>query len=444
MKLETAKSLALTVLVGVSLLVTLGLWNFKPDYPSVNNQIEVDMDIGGREVTQKDIVEPESIMFHQFNNHYGFKNPQKRQSLYRDMQSWVLYNFGIKESNGAPSNDYQVELIFPDALSMGIVKTIFKLNEEDTFLPDWSFKRMFITFDLDSKALKVHFLSENEQKQAIASVNNAEKYDLLWQYVTTHKDLKEYVTFDDSDSLVYIPKDSMKMTQRSFTVTTTDTDQLVDALFNKPSIVSRSNIGEPYFTDSISGMRLRHDGKLMELTSPQVTSNDERMNNLDVLKYSVDNINEHMGWTGTSNVEEGWNSEYNFVHMDAASNRLTYRMFYNGYPVYNSNDLTKIEQEWHNLDLYQYQRPLFSLNNSLGGESVELQSGLGVTSYLQNHPKYKVDDIIDIKVGYDLSVQQSASIQFYVKLEPAWYINENGTWKKIDFGDEIPINKGGS
>ncbi|WP_188455434.1 YycH family regulatory protein [Virgibacillus oceani] len=443
MNLETAKSFILTVLVGISLLLTLGLWNYQPNDTLLNDQEEVDMDIGGSEVTQQEIVEPESIIFHQFNKHYGFTDPSKRQSLYQDMQKWVLYNMEIMNANGAPANDYQVEVTFPDALPMGIITKIFKLNDDNTYLPDWSFNRMFITFIPDSKALRLQFLSENGQKKAVANVNDSKKYNLLWSYLTEHEDLEEYIAWDESETPIYIPSGSRELTQRSFTVSTINIDKLVNALFNKPSIVSRANKGEPYFSDSQSGMRLLQDGKLMKFDSP-ISSNYERMNQLDVLNYSIKNINEHKGWTGISNVQEGWRSEYNLEKLDLASNRLLYRMFYNGYAVYNGSALSTIEQEWHNLSLSQYQRPMFSLNSTLGGETLELQSGQSVIAFLQNNPKYNLDQISDIKIGYDLTVQESTSIKYYVRLEPAWFVNESGSWKELDFGDEIPLNKGGS
>src|SRR5699024_8084635 len=44
---------------------------------------------------------------------------------------------------------------------------------------------------------------------------------------------------------------------------------------------------------------------------------------------------------------------------------IKYRMHYNDFPVFSSQDLSVIEQSWRDQDLHLYRRPLFSLDNCL-------------------------------------------------------------------------------
>ncbi|MGY0694635.1 YycH family regulatory protein [Virgibacillus sp. FSP13] len=431
MKLETIKSFILAILVGISLLLTLGLWSYQPNYKFLADMDYAEADIGGEgDIAKKNLVEPKSIIFHNHSQLYGFSDPKERQTLYRDMQSWVLYNFETKGANGPPTDDYQVELLFPDELPMEIVNYLFTLNEEIT-LPDWSFQRLFITFDVNDSSLELHFLSTNGDKQASFLVNNSEKFDLLWSYITKQNGLSEYVSLDKTGLPVYIPEHSKTVAQKKLTVTNIDADQLVNALFSNPEIVRRnnSNLGGAYYTDGIRGMRVQRDGRVIEFVNP-LNTNYERMAPLPLLDISMRNINEHKGWTGNYNLEE----------LKTLTNFVRYRMYYDGYPVFNS-DLSVIEQEWRNGELYKYNRPLFKLNTMPGRDSVELKSGSDVIYYLQSS-NHKLANIDDVQIGYHL-VYDDNDLPYYLTLEPAWYVKEDGSWKEIMF-DELPLNKGGS
>src|SRR5690625_1180943 len=143
MKIEGIKSFILIILVGLSLLLTFAIWSNQADYDRMydTNYInEVDIDLGGMELTTKDILQPSHIIFKRNDEFLSFVNPQDRETLYRDMQSWVLYDFKTGESNGRPENKQFVEVIFPSPLPMEIIPSILTLNEENV-MPDWSFQR---------------------------------------------------------------------------------------------------------------------------------------------------------------------------------------------------------------------------------------------------------------------------------------------------------------
>lgn len=430
MKLESVKTFILTILVGLSLLLTFGLWTYQPNYELLYDTSYVsEVDIGGNEETKKDIVEPSSIIFHKNEQYLGYTDPLDGQDLYKDMQTWVLYDLNISEANGAPADKYQAEITFPDAIPLEMLPSLFTLNEEDIPLPGWSFQHIFITFNQASTSLNVQFLSIDGRKQATAVIDNTDKYDLLWSVISEVEGLSEYTLFEPTGNPIYLPKNEVELNRRSLAVKGIDPNMLVNALFNNPSLV-KTNYGEAYYTDGQRGMRVLQDGRSMEFINP-IHSNYEKMDPADLLNSSISNINEHKGWT----------DEYKLDLIDKSTNSLRYRMRYSGYPVYNDTGLSVIEQKWRDQDLYQYRRPLFSLNNSLGGDLVKLQSGNDVIYFLQNNSKYEVDKIKDIQVGYHLSYLDNVSHS--LTLEPAWYMNYKGHWQEIDMDDDEALYKGG-
>src|SRR5690625_5101642 len=118
------KTVILTILVGLSLLLTFSLWNSQPNHDDLSNirsEYVNEVDIGGTEETKKTIIKPTSIIFHKDHHYFGFADPLKQQRLYKKMQEWVLDDFKVSSAQDRPLNKYQVEVIFPTALPIEVI-----------------------------------------------------------------------------------------------------------------------------------------------------------------------------------------------------------------------------------------------------------------------------------------------------------------------------------
>lgn len=434
MKIEIAKSIVLAVLVGISLLLTFGLWTYQPGYEFLNSKYVNEVDIGGIEETKKDLIEPTSIVFHDQGRDFAFSNQEKQVALYRDITTWVLYDFSVTEATEKGIYENKIELIFSDAIPMELLTNLLTFNTEPK-LPSWSFQRMYIGFDQERSTLDITFMSVDGRNVANAVVNNSDKYDMLWSFMTDKEGLDEYISVDWTENPFYIPKSEVKMASKSLTVNSIEPNKFVNALFGNPSIVTRniSNNGEAYFADGKVGMRVFPDKRSMEFFFPLDTSYD-RMNPVDLLESSISNINDQKGWT----------DDYYLADIDWKTNTVTYRMRYAGYPIFNYGGLSVIKQQWRSRDIQEllyYSRPLFSLSSSIGGKEVTLSSGEDIISSLENstNPAYDKSKISEIQIGYRLSYSQETS--YIITLEPAWYMKYNGNWQEIPLGDR---DKGGS
>ncbi|MFD1362672.1 YycH family regulatory protein [Lentibacillus salinarum] len=425
MRLETVKTFILSILIGISLLLTFALWSYRPEMGNLTEDVVEDStDLGGTEETMERLVEPGSIVFRNDGHYFGFADPTDQQSLYSDMQSWVMYNFRTTDSNGPPSEAYQVEFIFPDTIPMNMAGALFTFNE-DVEWPDWGFERLFITFNQDTNALNVIFLSEDGEQQATAIVNNSEKYDRLWDDLTAYEGLTEFLEVEAADDPFYIPADEVDVATKSIAVQTIDSGAMVDIMFTNPDIVTRSQVSENeiYFTDSARGiMRVYPNRRTMEFQNP-LQSSYAQMEPEALLTQSMTHINDHRGWTDDYHLRD--------IDVNAETNTVRYQLFYDGYPVFGSNYSTIIEQQYRAEELHQYNRPLYSLENYLGeDDSTTLRSGSQVLEYLDSSSTYDLADLEGIKIGYDLNYRSSADA---ITLEPAWFMNDNGSWQKIDF-----------
>lgn len=435
MKFETVKTFILIILIGMSLLLTFGLWNYQADYETQNlSSVINEVDIGGGgDETKSSIVEPKEIIFHTNNQHFGYPNPTDRLYLYQDMQSWEMSNFETRETDGRIEQNYEVEVIFPDELPMEIVDQIFTFNEEIEEFPSWSFDRMFFTFEGDTASLAVEFVSIDGRQQANAVINASDHYEQLWNTIESRDALTEYVLFDEGESPIYIPEEAVTMEQQSaVSISGIHPNNMVNALFRNPSLVSESNTsvtdsGESYYSDAQRGMTVEQYGSSMEYINPQSTAGSERVTTTELLERSISNINEHNGWT----------EDYKLVDLNVSAGNIHYRMNYLGYPVFNNAGLAMIEQEWKNQELTKYTRPLFRLNDTLDSHPEELPSGNDIIYFLQNglSPDYDLENIQGLELGYRLDVNRD-----YVSLVPAWYMKYNEGWYAME---DIAPSEGG-
>lgn len=434
MKLETIKSFVLIFLIGVSLLLTFGLWSYQPNLESLENTpYEDEVDIGGGEQSKQEIIQPSSIIFHAGANHYGYKDPSDQRNLYGEMQSWTLEDFTTDLTEGREQKDYEVEVVFPDALPMTLINTLFNFEGDGIEPPSWSFDRVYFTFLPQQSSVEVEFLSVDGRQQATALIHNPESYDALWGPMTTLEGLRELIVYDEGQSPIYLPADSVTLMQYTSGVDKIEPHIMVNALFNNPAAVNIQNAttatrGESYYSDGERGMSVYQYGTRMEFNNPSSSEND-MVASFDLLDRSILNINAHGGWT----------DNYRLTEMEPNQNLIRYQMHYNGRPVFSSSNLATIQQQWGSNGLTRYVRPLINLNDYLDFERgpIDLPSGYEVIEQLEGVDE---DSLQAVTLGYQLTYQDEE--QSSVLLEPEWYMKYGGNWKTVPFEDMTPMEGG--
>jgi len=417
MNYETIKSFILIVLIGISLLLSFILWSYQPNYENVYDTSYVnEVDIGGIEKTKNELIEPTEIIFRNGTRASSFINPVDRHMFYNDLASWVLYDYRAGDSNGRPDEEEMfVEIIFPSAIPADVITNLFTFDEEFD-PPNWSFERVFFTFDEQHHLLKLIILSVDDRKQITATVEKSETYEKVLSYMKRPEHLQEYISTGSVNAPIYLPKEQIQLSRK--TLVATDIEQpesFINALFSNPSLVTQ-NIREAYFTDGQRGMRILHEGSRLEFINPIQPSFDS-INPMELLDKSITNINEHKGWT----------NDFLFENI-SSQNNIRYRLHYEGYPVFNRT-LSTIEQEWRQQELYQYTRPLIRIGNLLNSREMELSSGEELLHVLTEDNRMEMEYINDIQVGYSLSYLEDAHT---LTLEPDWYILYEGDWVKYD------------
>ncbi|MDC3415059.1 two-component system activity regulator YycH [Aquibacillus sp. 3ASR75-11] len=423
MKLETVKSFVLLGLVGLSLLLTLAIWTYQPKYETLDERSYInDTKLNGKEEAIKTIIEPLAIMFHYNDADYGFKSKSEEKKLYQAMQEWSLYEFNQQSGEGVPDTKEKVEVIFPEMLPTEVIGSLFKVENSDS-LPNGSFDRIYILLN-DQTNIEIQFYNTSSDQKVVANIQRTNVYDQLKEYMGDDTLLKPYLVYENnSDIPIYYPQGEIEMFRSTIQARQIDQEPLKNALFIDPTLVKQNPLGDGAisYNDTTRQMKISPNGKSMEFTNPSNTE-DFQMAPIQVITASLDFVNDHKGWT----------DEYNFFEM--SQNQITYRLFYNGMPVFDSNrlgDLTTIQLR--NQDEFQYNRPMFSLKTRVGSkEGIEELDSDDVSEFLAKTNT----NVQGITIGYKIS-EQPYNI---FSLEPAWYIKTNNKWKELD---ELVIKKGG-
>ncbi|WP_162986329.1 YycH family regulatory protein [Virgibacillus sp. Bac332] len=433
MKLETFKSFALVLLIGVSLLLTFGLWSYQKEYsPLDKNPAVGGIDIGGSAVKTNSLIAPQSVIFHATNQHLGYKDPKENQRFFEEMQSWILTDFSIYNAKQKLS-DYDIELIFPEELPIELANRLFSFTDSESMekLPTWSFQRMYMTLNVDASTITLQIPALNGSKTAQAVITDSVIYENLRQLIASREGLTEFLQVGEGQQAFYIPSKPTNQYKYLFTIQKISPNLLVETLFKNPDTVSRSNteLSSANYSNGISELRVEQNGRRMDYYNPipKVLSNFGFMN---LLEKSVDEINEHNGWTG----------DYKLMSADLATNSITYQMHYNGYPVYNQFGLSLMEMQFREQEIFSYKRSLLRIRNELEKEQWDIPSGEAVISHLEDRLGEGIKNLQGIQLGYQYNYKENDPND-YVELEPSWFMKLNGSWQRINFEERLNPQK---
>ncbi|MFS0673762.1 YycH family regulatory protein [Ornithinibacillus sp. 179-J 7C1 HS] len=442
MNIELLKTYALAILVGISLILTYSLWSHTPNNETLEEEHLLDpseLNLGGTEETRKTLVQPSHIIFKKWrDNYFGFANPEDKINLYEDMTSWVLYNFRVSDANGRPNvgDKNLVEMIFPVKLPMEIIPSLFTINNQDSYIvpENLYFQRVYITMDESDKSMTFIFLTVDGKQQLSADVNNTQKYELVDSIIRELNGLEEYVMLEPSEYPVYVPIQPTEMRKYTLRFNELPYTVLKNALFPDPSSVIENVTADQilWYQDGPRSMQV-FGGETKMNMEYIMAQNVVRspMTILDIIDRSITTINGFKGWT----------HDYQLEQVNTTSNEIQYLMHYKGYPVFNLDNLSVIEQRFANNELIEHRQPLYKLDFA-GSVQYDIPPGNEVIDKLKSGDyTYKVSDIQDIRIGYRLSLQIDETNNYVINLTPEWYIKVNNRWQQFQTEEKLP-NKG--
>jgi regulatory protein YycH of two-component signal transduction system YycFG len=431
MKYENSKSIILLILVLVSILLTWNLWTFQPNYETMEKSNNVD-EVSLKEKQEvKKIIKPDRALFHSNGEHYGTTNSEQLDKLVKELGQWVFsdvknYTRSVTNINELIHGNGNAEIIFPADIPVELYRNVLKFDDKK--LPNFNFNRIIINVENSEKENGfVYFVSTNSEQVYISRISATFLSNFNRDFFKNANQYPSYFTFNPSkERTLFLPKNMTELMEYKYLPVTLSSEDFMGALFNDPSFVQKSFVpqGEEY-TNASSKMSINYDSHMLLYVNPTVDT-DYAESSIDLVKRSIDFVNEHGGWT----------DPYRYVEKDEEHHKATFRLYsLDGYPVFNDIGMSEIQEVWGRNEINKYVRPNTSLELPLRSEmhKVPIPTASDALYFLQHKKNFKMEQLEDVILGYQMLRDPKESR--LILLEPAWFYRYNKTWSMIKMED---------
>ncbi|MDP4084648.1 MAG: two-component system activity regulator YycH [Bacillota bacterium] len=432
MRYENIKSILLIILVFVSVFLTWNLWTYQPNYETMEKSKNVAEVTLSEKQEVKKIIKPDMVIFHIKGEHHGTVNPVELDKISKDLSQWVFYdvrNYSneVRNVNDIGHGNGNVEIIFPSDTPIELYRNV--LNFQEKRLPSFTFDRIIINVDNPEKENGVvYFLSTNTQQVYISHISLSLLNNFNRIFYKNSERYPRYLSFRGKNNhLIFFPEGKTDVMRVEYLPVTINSEKFKDALFSDPSFVQKSTISqkEEEYTNGSSKMSINNSTNMLLYVNP--TSDTEFTDNpKDLVKRSIDFVNEHGGWTDA----------YRYVDMDEYNHQATFRFYsMDGYPVFNEDGMSEINEIWGKNEINKYIRPNISLEQPLKSEmqKVTCPSGSEALEFLKEKKNFKSELLQNLVLGYQM--EKDVKEPRLVYLEPAWFYQYDGKWGMINLED---------
>ncbi|WP_071393132.1 YycH family regulatory protein [Bacillus tuaregi] len=427
MTYESIKSIILTILVGLSLLLTWSLWTYQPNYEELGNGETVQEVSFSPKKTIKEIVKPEQIIFHSAGAFYGTLTEDNVDQMINEISTWNYsgferISFEAIDIYSLTDNQEAVEILFPSPIMMNVYKNVLGVKEKD--VPNFQFSQIIIPLNIDEREHGVVYFVSQEDKTIYRSIVTLTFIaDFKGAYYEASKAYRKYFPHQTaSGHRIYLPEEEIELFSYQHLSAELDSNKFKNALFDDPSLVQKNNTSTGVeYKDASSLMKVNPSSNLITYIDPSEVGSKE-INTSDMLKRSIDFVNGHGGWTDS----------YRFVGMDSELRTVNFRLYgQEGYPIFSENTpaISKIQLVWGNTDISRYKRNNFYFDILTTSSSRTLESGAAVLEKIESLDQFNSDLLEDIKIGYSMEMNAQSLL---IDLEPCWYYYYNGIWKSLD------------
>ncbi|WP_188207439.1 YycH family regulatory protein [Alkalibacillus aidingensis] len=444
MKLEKLKSILLFILVSTSLLLTLAIWTYQPEYEELDPPTYLEEnELEGEKHEIHSILRPKQIIFNNFRTYSMLPDKQLEMDFYEELTEWSFSHIEPYPTSDLTSIwSRNMEVIFPVEIPMKMIDRIFNVDEFD-YSWNHTFDRVYFQLAQGSEEhVRATFASKNSDQVLHGELISSEAYSAIHDYIYSPETISAERLELDEEDYIYLPAEEIEVPEHTILTDHIDQQPLINVLFSNPSLVRQQNASsglnrDRYYTDGTRALRtldIFHDNHYLMFVNPLSVDSTE-MEIEDLIRRSVEFTNDHSGWT----------DDFQLDHIEQETNTLSYRMHYEGLPIFDANGHWVMEQTWYENDLQAFSRPLFKVSTPFQseGETKRLSSGLSIYHYFQNsQQELSLSLVEDVKIGYE--VRTGNDVSNVVFLEPTWYVKYAGTWRPLSyFEDRLTIQEDG-
>ncbi|MFB1081545.1 YycH family regulatory protein [Jeotgalibacillus sp. JSM ZJ347] len=428
-RMELLKSILLSLLVVLSLLLTWNVWSYQPaSEPYDESQTTVENVSIAEERTTADLIQPSRFLVHGEVAVSGTTDENNIATLTSLMQEWNVYNiqqnfsFDEAEFKDIVHGSNRIELMYPADVPFTAYRDI--ITFENSSLPEDAFDRVVIDLSGQEDAPFTIYFVHYDNRVVYEGRVDATYLENLNNVVVSNaaSTFTPYFAHEAGDRIIHLPVERREYIKYLYKMSTIDINLFRRALFQDPDAVTLNQFGaarDQYFDQSSNLMEVDRNHHTLSYVNPSAEMSTVGRSG-ELFQKSRRFVNEH----------EGWVDDYHLYELDAMNQQVDYKMHVQGLPVFNDNGAADIYQEWGETRIHQYVRSFLSIQVEFPNEddTVSLGSGYDAIEAIESIEDYDPEKLQDVTVGYYMT--KNSNDNTYT-LDPVWYYKYNDSWARV-------------
>lgn len=426
--LEHVKSVALFILIFLSLALTFTIWTFTPKLEELETPTQVDDVSIGDKRSAEEVVRPVKVLYHHEDEVTGTFSQTEIEAMLDTIQQWEISDVQLFEEEAGTEvlKQYlqapgRTVLYYPGAVPFPVFDII--MNISDNNLPESTFNRVVVEWGTEENPDSViYFINTGSGRVYEAQVSDTELIEFRGDYVQPSEEYDRYVTDPDIGTLpVYVPEGPIEKTAFNYLLGETPASTFADAIMDSPTSQFAGDLQSEEFTDESGAIMRELDGqKSINYVQPKAETSDPAIPS-DLVFNSISFVNEHGGWT----------DQYVYFGMKSVNQQISYQLFFDGLPVFSNTMAVSLDIEWGISDgveqAFRYSRPTYFRDSVAETRDVEMTSGEAVLKALSRLDT-DLSTIEAVTIGYELTSSEDGQL---ITFQPAWYYKANGNWTRL-------------
>ncbi|WP_254178211.1 MULTISPECIES: YycH family regulatory protein [unclassified Planococcus (in: firmicutes)] len=429
--LEHVKSVALFILIFLSLALTFTIWTFTPKLEELETPTQVDDVSIGDKRSAEEVVRPVKVLYHHEDEVTGTFSQTEIEMMLDTIQQWEISDVQLFEEEAGTDvlKQYLQEpgrtvLYYPGAVPFPVFNVIMDISDNN--LPESTFNRVVVEWGTEENPDSViYFINTGSGRVYEAQVSDAEFIEFRGDYVQPSEEYDRYVTDPGIGTLpVYVPEGPIEKTGFDYLLGETSASTFADAIMDSPTSQFAGDLQSEEFTDESGAIMRELDGqKSINYVQPKAETSDPAIPS-DLVFNSINFVNEHGGWT----------DQYVYFGMKSVNQQISYQLFFDGLPVFSNTMAVSLDVEWGISDgieqAFRYSRPTYFRDSVVETRTIEMTSGEAVLEALSRLDT-DLSTIEAVTIGYELTRSEDDQLIELITFQPAWYYKANGKWTRL-------------
>ncbi|WP_126429172.1 YycH family regulatory protein [Brevibacillus marinus] len=342
---ERIKTVLLNLLVLISFVLTVLLWNNQPQFEVIRPVTYVEPAPIGVTRELEHLIRPVEIVFHYGENRHTKASPvdPPYTLVTGQMEKWYFYDFHQYELSPEKwreliQNHMGMEIRYRGSIPISVVNELFTFRGEMSGNVT-AMDRLWLYLEESEDIVYALFLSTEEQKAVRARTVVSPK-DLRDSYLKLGNNLPEQqlkqMEADAAEPLqlrsywriFYLPKEQSVMRKYRYNYLPISEQALTDAFFLDPTLVRRiiERDGTIIYTDGSRSVQIRQEEHMFTFTDPALPERRGELTAAEKLHSAVSFINQHLGWIDGYYLEQ-------MSERPGEGDVMTFRQYMGAYPL---------------------------------------------------------------------------------------------------------------